>query len=117
MLEDFFLQLSTEPESIEFQQSIELIDALYEFQPTAFTNGEQHNEAGQNNGSCKIFAFAQLHQLSEPQTLFMFGQFYRLEVLPDLKGTNHSNIRNFIRTGWDGISFAGVALTPKAPAK
>lgn len=113
MLETFFRQLSTEPDSISFQQTITLIDALYEFTPTAFQNGEQSNAAGENNGSCKILAFALLHQLSEPQTLQLFGDFYRLEVLPDVKGTNHGNIRNFMRTGWDGIEFHGTPLSGK----
>ena len=114
MLETFFRQLSTEPDSISFQQTIMLIDALYDFTPTAFQNGEQINAAGENNGSCKILAFALLHQLSEPQTLQLFGDFYRLEVLPDIKGTNHANIRNFIRTGWDGVEFHGIPLSGKA---
>jgi hypothetical protein len=114
MLETFFRQLSTEPDSISFQQTIALIDALYAFTPTAFQNGEQFNAAGENNGSCKILAFALLHQLSEPQTLQLFGDFYRLEVLPDIKGSNHANIRNFMRTGWDGVEFHGKPLAGKA---
>lgn len=114
MLETFFRQLSTEPDSISFQQTIALIDALYDFTPTLFQNGEQTNAAGENNGSCKILAFAMLHQLSEPQTLQLFGDFYRLEVLPDVKGSNHANIRNFIRTGWDGVEFHGTPLRGKA---
>lgn len=113
MLEAFFRQLSSEPESISFEQSIQLIDALYEFTPTAFSNGDVTNAAGENNGSCKILAFAALHQLSEPQTLQLFGDFYRLEVMPDLKGQNHANIRNFMRTGWDGVRFASAPLRGK----
>ncbi len=113
MLEQFFLQLSTEPESISFEQSIQLIDSLYEFTPTSFINGDLQNAAGENNGSCKILAFAALHQLSEPQTLQLFGDYYRVEVMPDLKGINHQNIRNFMRTGWDGVSFSGQALHGK----
>ena len=114
MLETFFRQLSTEPDSISFQQTIALIDALYDFTPTAFQNGEHSNAAGENNGSCKILAFALLHQLSEPQTLQLFGDFYRQEVLPDVKGTNHANIRNFMRTGWDGVEFHDAPLSGKA---
>lgn len=113
MLESFFRQLTSEPQSISFQQTIALIDALYEFTPTAFQNGEIENAAGENNGSCKILAFAALHQLSEPQTLELFGDYYRLEVLPLVKGSNHANIRNFMRTGWDGVKFAGTALKGK----
>lgn len=114
MLEAFFRQLSTEPDSISFTQTIQLIDTLYDFTPTAFDNGAQHNAAGENNGSCKILAFAALHQLSEPQTLQLFGDYYRLEVLPDIKGSNHANIRNFMRTGWAGVEFMSQALTGKA---
>lgn len=114
MLETFFRQLSIEPETISFGQSIALIDALYQFTPTAFQNGALANAAGENNGSCKILAFAAMHKLSEPQTLQLFGDYYRLEVLPDLKGNNHANIRNFMRTGWDGVSFSGQALRAKA---
>jgi hypothetical protein len=31
----------------------------------------------------------------------------------DLDGTNHQNIRNFMKTGWDGIAFYGEALELK----
>ena len=114
MLEHFFIQLSTEPDSISFEQSISLIDALYDFTPVAFQNGEQANAAGQNSGACKILAFGQLHQLSASQTLFLFGDYYRA-VLDNPRGDDHQNIRNFIRTGWDGVEFSAQALTAKAP--
>tara|TARA_R110002126_G_scaffold163110_7_gene311047 strand:+ start:4307 stop:4648 length:342 start_codon:yes stop_codon:yes gene_type:complete len=104
MLERFFMQLSTEPQSISFAQSIDIIDQVYHFQPCAFTNGQLENAAGENIGSCKILAFGLLHQLSEPQTLFLFGDFYQA-VLASPKGDDHANIRNFMRSGWDGIRF------------
>lgn len=113
MLQQFFIQLSTEPETISFDQSISLIDQLYLFTPTAFDNGGLHNAAGENNGACKILAFGALHQLSEPQTLHLFGHYYR-EVLDTPKGTDHANIRHFIRSGWDGVEFNGIALSPKS---
>lgn len=112
MLEHFFIQLSTEPDSISFEQSIALIDALYQFTPVAFKNGDLYNGVGENNGSCKILAFGLLHQLSAPQTLFLFGDYYRT-VRDTPKGTDHQNIRNFIRTGWDGVAFTAPALSPK----
>ncbi|MDX1391641.1 MAG: HopJ type III effector protein [Rheinheimera sp.] len=112
MLEHFFIQLSTEPETISFEQSIALIDALYDFNPTAFKNGDMQNAAGQNNGACKILAFGMLHQLSEPQTLHLFGDYYR-SVLNTPTAQDHQNIRNFIRTGWDGIAFEQQALKAK----
>lgn len=113
MLERFFIQLSTEPDTISFDQSISLIDSLYQFTPAAFKNGDLYNDAGENNGSCKILAFGLLHQLSAPQTLHLFGDYYRA-VLDTPKGTDHQNIRNFIRNGWDGVAFDTPALTAKA---
>ncbi|MGP9801756.1 HopJ type III effector protein [Rheinheimera sp. NSM] len=113
MLERFFIQLSTEPDTISFEQSINLIDSLYLFTPVAFKNGDLYNSAGENNGSCKILAFGLLHQLSAPQTLHLFGDYYRA-VLDTPKGTDHQNIRNFIRNGWDGVAFDTPALTAKA---
>lgn len=113
MLERFFIQLSTEPHTISFEQSINLIDSLYQFTPAAFKNGDLYNGAGENNGSCKIFAFGLLHQLSAPQTLHLFGDYYRA-VLDTPKGTDHQNIRNFIRNGWDGVAFDAPALSAKA---
>ncbi|KKO44689.1 type III effector [Arsukibacterium ikkense] len=112
MLESFFIQLSTEPETISFQQSINIIDQMYHFQPCAFSNGSLHNQAGENIGSCKILAFGLLHQLSEPQTLHLFGDYYRA-VLNNAKGDDHANIRNFMRSGWDGIKFSEQPLRLK----
>lgn len=113
MLDDFFIQLTTEPQSISFAQSIALIDQYYHFTPVAFKNGEHVNQAGENNGSCKILAFGLLHQLSEPQTLQLFGEYYR-QVIDTPGATDHQNIRNFLRTGWQGISFSAPALKLKA---
>lgn len=113
MLEKFIEQLNTAPESVQFQDTIALIDSRYEFTPTAFRNGDVHNEAGQNSGSCKIFAFAALHSLPVSQTLACFGGFYRDDVLRHPDADNHQNIRNFMRTGWEGIAFQGEALRPR----
>jgi hypothetical protein len=71
------------------------------------------NDAGKNNGSCKLFSFARLNKLSPQQTLHCFGAYYRDDVLKHPEGTDHQNIRNFIKTGWAGIEFSGSALTPK----
>jgi hypothetical protein len=110
MLEKFIEQLNTAPQSVQFADTIALIDGRYEFTPTAFRNGEVRNEAGQNSGSCKIFAFASLHKLTVPQTLACFGSFYRDDVLGQPDADNHQNIRNFMRTGWEGMEFEGNAL-------
>ena len=103
-------QLEKSPETIIFKDVIAYIDENYDFTPTKFTNGNTINEANQNNGSCKVFSFAQLKNLSKEQTLSLFGEFYREDVLKNPDGTDHQNIRNFIEFGWDGISFEGEAL-------
>lgn len=106
-------RLKNSPESIDFKEVIAFIDEKYDFTPTKFSNGKTLNEANQNNGSCKIFSFAKLNQLSKEETLALFGDFYRTDVLKNLGGTDHQNIRNFIEFGWDGISFEGEALRKK----
>ncbi len=98
---------------ITFQEVIDYIDTNYHFTPTRFVNGDTLNEAGKNNGSCKIFSFAKLHQLTQAQTLALFGDFYRVDVLENPQGTNHQNIRNFMKFGWEGIQFEGQALKEK----
>jgi hypothetical protein len=112
-LKTFLQRLNDAPDSISFEDTMAVIDALYEFTPTTFQNGNVLNEAGKNNGSCKLFAFARLHGLSEQQTLHCFGAYYRNDVLQHPDGTDHQNIRNFMQSGWAGIEFGGEALTPR----
>jgi DNA-binding IscR family transcriptional regulator len=108
-----FEQLERAPETIDFKDVIAFIDEHYDFTPTKFINGNTVNEDGQNNGSCKIFSFAKLNDFSKQETLHLFGEFYREDVLENPDGTDHQNIRNFIEYGWDGISFEGKALSRK----
>lgn len=108
-----FEQLEKSAEEIQFKEVIAFIDEHYDFTPTKFTNGNTVNEADQNNGSCKVFSFAKLNDLSKEETLSLFGAFYREDVLQNPEGTDHQNIRNFMNSGWDGISFEGKALTRK----
>lgn len=106
----------TSGQDVDFQDTMAVIAAYYHYQPTEFCNGIQSplvNEAGRNEGSCKIFAFAKLHQLDQQQTLALFGDYYRKDVLLHPDGSDHQNIRNFIRDGWDGIVFKGEALQAK----
>jgi hypothetical protein len=112
-LNRFLQRLNDAPDHIEFNDTIAVIEVLYQFTPTTFRNGTLLNEAGKNSGSCKIFSFANLHQLSPQQTLHCFGDYYRKDVLGNLDGTDHQNIRNFMQSGWDGITFEGSALASK----
>ncbi len=54
-LQDFKNKLKQTPQKIEFSDTMAVIEANYTFTPTAFTNGKQQNDAGENSGSCKLF--------------------------------------------------------------
>lgn len=112
-LQTFLNTLNNQPENLQFADTMAVIEALYDFAPTSFKNGNVDNGAGQNNGSCKLFAFAKLQGLNEQQTLNCFGAYYRDDVLKNPEGTDHQNIRNFMQTGWAGVEFAGQALAEK----
>lgn len=106
-------KIQNSPENINFQEVIEYIDENYQFTPTRFQNGSLINEANQNNGSCKIFSFAKILELSPSKTLQLFGDYYRIDVLKNPEGLDHQNIRNFMNSGWEGILFDGNSLLPK----
>lgn len=112
-LDTFFTTLNSAPDTIQFSDAIAVIEAHYEFTPTAFQNGSIKNEAGQNSGSCKLFSFAKLHELTEQQTLACFGDYYRIDVLQHPDAQDHQNIRNFMQYGWSGIHFDNQPLRTK----
>ena len=110
-------QIKNNPKDVSFEEVMSVIGENYDYQPVAFTNGIEGdqviNKAGDNEGSCRIFAFAKLNNLDESETLACFGTYYRNDVLKNEEGTDHSNIRTFIRHGWAGIHFDEPALVPK----
>lgn len=108
---DFIKRLGRD-ESLDFEDTIALIEANYRYSPVAFDNALVHNPAGRNEGSCKIFAFALLNGLDREQALACFGRFYR-DVLANPGGTDHANIRAFMQTGMAGLHFHGRALEPR----
>lgn len=95
-----------------FNKVIQFIETYYQHQPTAFKNGDAYNEATQNQGSAKVFAFAQLNNLSAADTLYLFAEHYQA-VLNTPDGTDHQNIRQFMANGWPGVVFEGTALISK----
>ncbi|MDO7172068.1 HopJ type III effector protein [Mariniflexile sp. AS56] len=105
--------LKETPKSTEFTDTMEVIESNYNFTPTAFKNGDLQNNAGENSGSCKLFAFAKLQGFSKEETLACFGKFYFEDVLNDLNGAGHQNIRNFMKTGFEGLTFDGEPLKLK----
>ncbi|RYZ97984.1 MAG: HopJ type III effector protein [Sphingobacteriaceae bacterium] len=98
--------------SISFCEVIKFIETYYQHQPTAFKNGDTYNEASQNQGSAKVFAFAQINNFSQQDTLYLFAEHYRA-VLDKPEAADHQNIRQFIANGWPGIVFEGEVLTVK----
>lgn len=111
---ELIAQVRTQPQALEFQTAIDTINAHFDYTPARFTNGRGDdkviNEAGKNEGSCRLFAFALLQGLSAEETLALFGAFYRNDVLGQPDGTDHANIRTFMRHGWAGIHFDKAAL-------
>ncbi|BBP45940.1 type III effector [Thiosulfatimonas sediminis] len=99
--------------AVDFQTTMQVIDAHYDFTPTHFSNGTTQNPAGTNNGSCKLFAFALANELTPEATLNLFGDFYYQDVLQNPHGDDHQNIRNFMTHGFAGIEFSGQALRAK----
>lgn len=111
--EEFITKLKSEPANVSFQDTMNVIETNYSFEETSFGNGQITNEAGKNSGSCKLFSFAKLNNLSKEETLACFGDYYNIDVLQNPNGDDHQNIRNFMQFGWGGISFEKEALTSK----
>ena len=113
----FVQEIRQNADSVSFDEVIAVIKENYQYTPTRFSNGvgvtRVINDAGQNEGSCRIFSFAHLNNLNEAETLSCFGKFYREDVLGNPSGNDHTNIRNFMRDGWAGIVFDGEALAVK----
>jgi len=104
---------SLENGPVDFAVVMKVIEENYNFTPVAFRNGNTNNAENTNNGSCKVFSFAKLHNLSAQATLNAFGDYYMVDVLQHLENDDHQNIRNFMEFGWDGIEFTGDALTER----
>lgn len=90
--------------AITFAEVLTFIDRQHKHTPTAFKNGNVFNEATQNQGSAKVFAFAKLNNLSADDTLYLFAEHYK-SVLDKPEDMDHQNIRQFMANGWSGITF------------
>ena len=110
MAQDLLKQLQTG--EVKFADVIAFIEARYTHTPTAFQNGAQYNASTENQGSAKVFSFAQLNDLDQAQTLSLFAEHYA-SVLATPEATDHQNIRQFMQNGWNGIKFEGTALVMK----
>lgn len=112
-IEEFKQKLKTEPETLKFSDTMSVIQTHYNFTPTAFKNGALQNNSAENLGSCKLLAFAKAQDFNKEETLACFGQFYFEDVLKNPNLDRHQNIRNFMNTGFEGLSFDGDPLKTK----
>jgi hypothetical protein len=95
-------------------ETLQFIDTHYNYFEVPFSCGELNNPANVNIGSAKIFSFAILTKMDEKATLRLFGPMVD-SLKPD--GTDHPNIRNFMKLGWNGIVFSsGLAIVSKLQA-
>ena len=112
--EKLIQKIKNQPDAVSFNEVIECITSNYSYTPVRFRNriaaDQVINEAGSNEGSCKIFAFAKLNGLDEQQTLACFGDYYRKDVLDNPNGDDQANIGTVMRHGWDCILFEQDAL-------
>lgn len=96
------------------QDTIKLIDEHYDYFEVPFQNGNIINKPNENTGSAKIFSLGLLTRLDVQQTLRLFGEIYR-DLKPD--GTDHPNVREFVKNGWSGVTFStGLAIISKLQA-
>lgn len=95
-----------------FAEVIAYIEENYQYTPTAFKNGEVINAVDQNQGSAKVLFFAKLNQMSKEDTLALFAEHYQ-NVLENPAADSHQNIRNFMKYGWERVSFEGLVLEKK----
>ncbi|KAL7467216.1 hypothetical protein ACHAXS_007471 [Conticribra weissflogii] len=110
----FNANLEMSGDDLKFEEFIALCDEQYEAGLIEFKNGDIVNMPGENEGSAKVLSYAALADFDKEMTLKLWGQYYR-DVLATPDGTDHLNIRNFMKYGWEGVDFYnGIALTKKA---
>ncbi len=102
--------------SVEFSETLALVEKWYDLTPSAFSNGEGdalvNNAQGTNEGSLKVFALSRLNGFTQEQALACFGEHFR-DVQNTPEGVDHQNIRQFMIHGWSGIQFAQAPLKIK----
>lgn len=97
---------------IQFNDVLEVIANGYTYSASAFKNGDQYNAENENQGSARVLYAAYLNQLTEEETLRLFGEHFQ-SVLNNPEGSDHQNIRQFLKHGWSGVSFEREVLTSK----
>lgn len=99
---------------VTLKETLTLIDDNYEYVAVTFANGDIVNQPNENMGSAKVFSFGLMTQMDEKATLALFGEVYRNL---DPNGTDHQNIRNFLKYGWSKVVFSnGLAIVSRLQA-
>ena len=102
---------------VSFKETMAAVEENYIYTPVQFSNGLGDdpvvNFPGTNEGSCKIFALGKRFGLAKEETLSLFGELYWKDVVENPGGTDHANIRTFLRDGWEGIRFESEPLEPR----
>ena len=119
-------------DDLMFNEFINHCDEQYEYGLIEFKNGDVVNKPGENDGSAKVLSYAALADLDKDATLKvrlptlfhtsasgvptaaltrsprrprplpqLWGQYYR-DVLATPDGTDHANIRNFMKVRGEG---------------
>ena len=82
-----------------FADTLSFIDSYYLYQPSGFDNGPVRNNAGENQGSCKVLAMALDLGLNDLQS-----------VLASPDGHDHANIRALCDHGLAAVTFDSSPL-------
>lgn len=99
-----------------FDEVIQFIDKHYTYFAVPFSCGDVKSSANTNLGSAKVFSFALMTKMNVDATLRLFAEHYDA-VISTPNGTDHPNIRNFIKLGWSGVTFeTGLAIVSKLQA-
>uniref|UniRef100_A0A7S3AGP1 Uncharacterized protein n=1 Tax=Haptolina ericina TaxID=156174 RepID=A0A7S3AGP1_9EUKA len=105
-------KVKTAPDEVTFASTMAVVEAEYVVTEVSFSVGPVKSAAGSNMGSAKVFSLGKMHDLSEAETLGLFGEIYR-DVVATPSGDDHPNIRAFMAEGWSGVDFPdGIALAP-----
>lgn len=103
-------------DKVTLKETLAFIDEHYLYFEVPFKNGPLYSKPNENVGSAKIFSFALMTRMSEAQALSMFGEVYdAVKATP--AGTDHPNIRQFMKTGLKEVLFeSGLAISSKLQA-
>lgn len=94
-----------------FAQTLAFIEQHFNYQASGFKFAQLESNSEQNQGSCKIFALAQLLNLTQAQTLLCFGEHYR--HLNNTAQDSHLNLRQLAKIGRINIEFEHFPLSLK----